>query len=579
MARYEDGGIEFAQEQFAKARDYREEQAKKQEKFAKRLQMANLAVSGVNFALNQKADQLELDRITERSNLLNTLESAKSWTNRYNKYVEEGLTEEQMYKKDLAENAFNYLEEKYEGYEDVRAVFGDAVENAVSKVGEMPNARTFEEWKKTNDFMLKIPSLSQQDLIEVIKKDGGAPPRNIGAFLGNSVRNFFRAHDEETLKNADNKAAEQMLTGPLGDKFGAATEALRQWKQKGNALTPLKNYLETEEGKGLISKLSKDEKVTMSAQKLVNSRTGISTSTPVMIVSGRTPTEGFGRIEDKTQLMTDLTTTIIDEVPVTPQELSETESISRLYITSTRISDNALQAYKDLDIEEQGQLEGFNRNLIATTRNILQENPTISKNKAIEIATEYYLLQGQGLTHLKPSLFDIAKIDKTIQIDTEDRNQIVSFIDSIKRTQPEYAVASELKDMQDVFATMILTSKEADWKKESELKALNQLFKDEANLEPFVKTDTEQADEIDKTLTEFQLSRELGQAYLEKWNERENLKMQALGLKPKNLFARWTMSIAEKEETFKEYNAFVKLHGLDVSDSIWARNTLKELQQ
>ena len=55
--------------------------------------------------------------------------------------------------------------------------------------------------------------------------------------------------------------------------------------------------------------------------------------------------------------------------------------------------------------------------------------------------------------------------------------------------------------------------------------------------------------------------------------------MQALGLKPKNLFARWTMSIAEKEETFKEYNAFVKLHGLDVSDSIWARNTLKELQQ
>ena len=45
MARYEDGGIEFAQEQFARARDYREEQAKKQEKFAKRLQMANLAVS------------------------------------------------------------------------------------------------------------------------------------------------------------------------------------------------------------------------------------------------------------------------------------------------------------------------------------------------------------------------------------------------------------------------------------------------------------------------------------------------------------------------------------------------------
>jgi len=49
MARYEEGGAEFAQEQFAQARDYREEQAKKQEKFAKNLQLANLALTGANW--------------------------------------------------------------------------------------------------------------------------------------------------------------------------------------------------------------------------------------------------------------------------------------------------------------------------------------------------------------------------------------------------------------------------------------------------------------------------------------------------------------------------------------------------
>jgi len=57
MARYDDGGIGFGQEQFDKARAYNEEQAKKQEKFSKRLQLANIAVTGVTSLINQKADE------------------------------------------------------------------------------------------------------------------------------------------------------------------------------------------------------------------------------------------------------------------------------------------------------------------------------------------------------------------------------------------------------------------------------------------------------------------------------------------------------------------------------------------
>ena len=79
MSRYDDDGIEFAQQQFSRARDYKEEQAKKQEKFAKKLQMANLAVTGLNFAINQKADALELAQAPKRAAYLSTLESAKSF--------------------------------------------------------------------------------------------------------------------------------------------------------------------------------------------------------------------------------------------------------------------------------------------------------------------------------------------------------------------------------------------------------------------------------------------------------------------------------------------------------------------
>jgi len=576
MSRYDDGGIEFGQEQFAKARAYNEEQAKKQEKFSKRLQLANIAVTGVTSLINQKADELELNNVVERAHYLNTLESAKTWTDRYNKYVSQGLTEEQMYKTDLREDAFGYLQQKYEGYDDVRTIFGDAVEEAVTNVKDMPNARTFEQWKKTNDLMLKIPSMSREELVGVIQKDGAAP-RNISAFLGNSVKNYFRAHDEDTLKDKDTKASEKMLSGVLGDRFGAATDALRDWKSKGNAIAPLQKFLNTANGKELIGRLSKDEKVTYRDQILVNKKTGVSTTTPVMIVAGRTPDKGFGAIDSKTQLMTDLTTTVIEDVPVTPQELSETSSISRLYITSDRISDTALQAYNDLDLEEEEQLAGFNRNILATTRNILTENPDLSKNKAIEIATEYYLAQGQTLTHLKPSLFDIARIDETITVDTNDRTQMLSFINSIKRTQPDYAIPGELENTRDSLVNLIIAGTGTQYEKDQDIESLNILFKEEGNIEPYVLTETEKVKAIDKTLTEFEASNIKGEAYLEKWNEREKLKKQSIALKPRNLFARWTMSIEEKEESWKEYNAFVKLHKLDMSDDEWAKSILKTI--
>ena len=91
MARYEDDGIEFAQQQFDRARDYREQQAKKQEKFAKKMQLANLAVSGVNFVLNQKADALETSRATQRAHYLAQLENSKGWQAMVKGYNDKGI--------------------------------------------------------------------------------------------------------------------------------------------------------------------------------------------------------------------------------------------------------------------------------------------------------------------------------------------------------------------------------------------------------------------------------------------------------------------------------------------------------
>ena len=131
MARYEDDGIEFAQQQFDRARDYREEQAKKQEKFAKRLQMANLAVSGVNFVLNQKADALETSRATQRAHYLTQLENAKGWQTMVQGYEKEGLTREQMLYREKQKQLTDYVQNEFGADFDISG-YSDAI-NRIAK--------------------------------------------------------------------------------------------------------------------------------------------------------------------------------------------------------------------------------------------------------------------------------------------------------------------------------------------------------------------------------------------------------------------------------------------------------------
>ena len=110
MAMYEKGGADFAQEQFAKARDYREEQAKKQEKFAKNLQLANLALTGANWFINEKADALENSRVVENSWWQTQLESAQATQKRISDYEAQGLSRQQMYEADIRGQLDEYLQ-------------------------------------------------------------------------------------------------------------------------------------------------------------------------------------------------------------------------------------------------------------------------------------------------------------------------------------------------------------------------------------------------------------------------------------------------------------------------------------
>ena len=216
MSRYEDGGIEFAQEQFAKARDYREEQAKKQEKFAKRLQLANLAVTGINFAISQKADALEANQATKRAAYQNTLTSLDSFK----------LEDEARIKNKQSING--YLTNQYytKIKEDIlkmnpNAVAAEYSPLAMQKARELAVASE-DEYKK----LLEIKKNLQFDNFEEFYKTQGKVPRNIASWLGSKVTGFMKGETEETLKIRNARAKDALAGTEFQKQFEEADTAL-----------------------------------------------------------------------------------------------------------------------------------------------------------------------------------------------------------------------------------------------------------------------------------------------------------------------------------------------------------------
>ena len=113
---YGDGGVSYAEKVFADQRERNRREAKKQEDFAKKLKLYDIGLRGVNFLINQRADNLEAKQIPALTAYKNFLESSSNMKNsldEYNKsidkddYIYNYLVDE--YKKE-AENSFSELD-------------------------------------------------------------------------------------------------------------------------------------------------------------------------------------------------------------------------------------------------------------------------------------------------------------------------------------------------------------------------------------------------------------------------------------------------------------------------------------
>ena len=441
MAMYDiEGDVAYVEGKMSEARDYREKQAKKQEKFSKRLQMADWAITGANFIINKKADALEADRITERAWYSTALENSKKWQTMYTEYQDLGYTREQMFFEEKKKQLNTHLQKELgEGYSLNNYQLG--VEKIAKEFSD--KQVNFESWNKALDAQLNIPNLTAAELATIIKKDGAAP-RSIASFLGNKMLKVAKSHDKDTLENEDNKETKAMLGGLIGEKFESAKVALKDHKAKGNPINELIAWMKTDEGKAIVS--VKDTNVSVQMQEKQD-KFGNAKKVPVVITTG-VGRDGIGKPIGAYAIDSIASTAEGPEYSPTKQEVDSTIGEIHTYIKKID-DDNITDAYEDFYSSAE-EKEGLAKNVLITARKIRKNDKegTIDQGKAIQIATQFLLEQETELYDTSMSLYDIAKIDKTVPIDTDN---IESFVTSIKETKPKYTWNQEIITMRDDF--------------------------------------------------------------------------------------------------------------------------------
>ena len=138
MSRYDyESTQQYAEQKFAEAKQYNEEQIKKQEKFSKRLLAFDTVVKGANVLLNQRANELESSFGPAKAKYKSYIQNAEATTTYWNEVQKNGgksYLQKQIFDSYLA------AAKDTNPYKDIESISGWINEQATEKANELYTA-------------------------------------------------------------------------------------------------------------------------------------------------------------------------------------------------------------------------------------------------------------------------------------------------------------------------------------------------------------------------------------------------------------------------------------------------------
>jgi hypothetical protein len=221
MARYDyEGTQQYAEQKFAEARQYNEEQAKKQEKFAKRLLAFDTVVKGANALINQRANELDAKQLPQKAAYQNLINRSQSFRTTEAERVKSGLSVE-----DYLENKY-YTQLKTEAETDFSYLspmqYSTALREEASRLAKA-NLTSYNNLIETTK---NIPTF--EDFTEYYEEQADIP-RNLASWIGSKAKGFVRKETEETLKLKNERANDALYGTAMFNKFGELSTDLRAY--------------------------------------------------------------------------------------------------------------------------------------------------------------------------------------------------------------------------------------------------------------------------------------------------------------------------------------------------------------
>ena len=235
MARYEDTATPFAEAQFAGVRERKQQEAKKQEKFAKKLAVVQTVAKGANALINSRADALEANQTHVKAAYANHIGKADKIRELESEINKSGRTATDFFKDGyyttllaqakaesdelglkFIEGNFTYLNNKAYEMAEKKA---EAFKKSAIEANDLP---TLEDFKTNWDTHSKLQA-----------------PRSIFGAFTKAAKGFFKKETPETLAYKEGKAKDALFNTPLKKEFADFETIYKTYDALGFDATPI----------------------------------------------------------------------------------------------------------------------------------------------------------------------------------------------------------------------------------------------------------------------------------------------------------------------------------------------------
>lgn len=212
MGLYDDGGIQFAEDTFAKSRAYKEKIAKDQDNFTKNLFGIDKVVQGASFLINQRAEEADSKMLPQKAKYQALNTSAENWRSKEQERIQSGKSVKDY----LYTLYLNQMKADVAANDDYSKLNTNSYLSALREQATKMSEANVDEYEALIKAANNIPTF--EDFTEYYE-DQADIPRNLFSWITKGAKKVFKKETPETLKIKNAKADDALYGTKMFDKY------------------------------------------------------------------------------------------------------------------------------------------------------------------------------------------------------------------------------------------------------------------------------------------------------------------------------------------------------------------------